>query len=83
MGQWVVSVLALEPLHLRATLTLRVPLPRSYCNQEVLALRVWLTQKGRRARGVNALVKSTVDLTPKAAPGWQRTWLSWQSTTLY
>jgi hypothetical protein len=29
MGQWVVSVLALEPLHLRATLTLQVRVPRS------------------------------------------------------
>jgi len=29
MGQWVVSVLALEPLHLRVTLTLQVCAPRS------------------------------------------------------
>jgi len=28
MGQWIVSVLALEPLHLRVTLTLRVRVPR-------------------------------------------------------
>jgi hypothetical protein len=56
MGQWIVSVLALEPLHLRVTLTLRVRVCRGH-DQEVLGRSgVWLTQQGRRPRSVNALV---------------------------
>src|SRR6266516_8025287 len=67
MGRWVVSVLGLEPLHLKGNSHL------AGARAAGMTRRSWAAARSADAarpalRGVNALVTTAVDLTPRAAP---------------
>jgi hypothetical protein len=64
MAQWVVSVLGLEPLHLRAALILRVRMPQSEPGRFRAAARL-ADAATPTPRTVNAPVTTAVDLTPE------------------